>query len=137
MYVNRLRLGGVKFLSAAVRVGGKNAEVDNYHAGGVGYPIDINSGVISGAGVTIKGEKVLFHPGSGTKVIGFEIPNWEKLKEFVIMLDRVIPKARLIAWDIAVLEDGFELIEANYQGDPGLMQAPTQTGLKNLIINNY
>ncbi len=80
---------------------------------------------------------MLFHPGSGTKVIGFEIPNWEKLKEFVIMLDRVIPKARLIAWDIAVLEDGFELIEANYQGDPGLMQAPTQTGLKNLIINNY
>lgn len=127
----------VLFLSASIRVGGAGAEVDNYHAGGVGYPIDIQTGTVCAAGTTISGEKVLYHPGSGTKVIGFEIPHWKELKDYVIALDHVIPQARLIAWDIAVLENGFELIEANYNGDPGFMQAPTQTGMKNEIINNY
>lgn len=127
----------VLFLSASIRVGGEGAEVDNYHAGGVGYPIDIESGTVCAAGTTIGGEKVLFHPGSGVKVIGFEIPHWKELKNYVIALDQVVPQARLIAWDIAILEDGFELIEANYNGDPGFMQAPTQTGMKNEIINNF
>ena len=127
----------VIFLSASIRVGGVGSEVDNYHAGGIGYPIEIQTGVVSGAGTTISGEKVLYHPGSGAKVIGSEIPNWKQLVQFVIQLCHVVPKARLIAWDIAVLENGFELIEANYDGDPGFMQAPTQTGKKKIIIHNY
>ncbi|MBD5357312.1 MAG: hypothetical protein HDR88_09965 [Bacteroides sp.] len=125
------------FLSASIRVGGVGSEVDNYHAGGVGYPIDIDTGVVSAAGTTISGEKVLFHPGNGVKIIGFEVPNWKELKEFVKRLDKVVPTARLIAWDIAILKDGFELIEANYNGDPGFMQAPTQTGKKRFITENY
>ena len=40
----------------------------------------------------------------------------------------MIPRARLVAWDIAVLENGFEMIEGNYEGDPGVMQAPSKNG---------
>ncbi|MGM9826764.1 MAG: sugar-transfer associated ATP-grasp domain-containing protein [Muribaculaceae bacterium] len=134
---NTLQMDDVLFLSASIRVGGVKSEVDNYHAGGVGYPLDICSGVVCGPGTTISGEKVLFHPGSNVKVIGFEVPNWQKLKEFIVRLDHVVPDARLIAWDIAVIKDGFELIEANYDGDPGFMQAPTQTGKRKVIIKNF
>lgn len=136
-HYNQEIVDNVMFLSASIRVGGFGSEVDNYHAGGVGYPLDIKNGVVCGAGTTIFGKKVLYHPGSNVKVIGFEVPNWQELKKFIVNLDKVIPEARLIAWDIAVLEDGFELIEANYQGDPGFMQAPLQTGMKKVIINNY
>lgn len=125
------------FLSASIRVGGVGAEVDNFHAGGVGYPIDLETGIVSAAGTTIAGEKVLFHPGSGKKVVGFEVPNWNELKRFVVKLDQVVPEARLVAWDVAILENGFELIEANYDGDPGFMQAPSQTGLKKIIVKNF
>ena len=46
IYTLRKRDGTPLILSASVRVGGKGAEVDNYHAGGVGYPIDVESGII-------------------------------------------------------------------------------------------
>lgn len=128
---------GVIFLSASIRVGGADAEVDNYHYGGVGYPIDTDTGIVSGAGTAINGSRVLFHPSSGMKVVGFQIPNWERLRQYVLDLNCVVDGARLIAWDIAVLDDGFELIEANYNGDPGFMQAPSQEGKKRIIVENY
>lgn len=120
--------GDAHILSASLRVGGKGSEVDNYHSGGVGYPIDPETGVIMAAGADILGRRYLYHPGTGAKTIGFEIPRWEQLKSFVFSACTVTPKARLIAWDIAVLTDGFELIEGNYDGDPGFMQTPSGEG---------
>lgn len=116
-------------LTASLRVGGKNAEVDNFHSGGVGYPIDIESGVIKEAGADIIGNRYLFHPGTNVKVIGFQVPNWKELTKFVFSACCVLPNARLIAWDVAVLEDGFEMIEGNYDGDPGFMQTPSNEGM--------
>ena len=37
------------------------------------------------------------------------------------------------SFNIAIVEDGFELIEANYDGDPGLMQSPTKIGMLPII----
>lgn len=39
----------------------------------------------------------------------------------------------MIAWDIAVTPDGFEMIEANHDGNPDLMQGPIDKGFKRLI----
>ncbi|MDE7347606.1 MAG: hypothetical protein K2N48_12820, partial [Muribaculaceae bacterium] len=119
--------------SASIRVGGKGAEVDNYHAGGVGYPIDIRYGNIKGEGRNITGEEFAYHPSSGFKMIGFEIPNWNELREYIYQLNQIIGELRLVAWDIAITPDGFDLIEANCCGDPGFMQTPSQTGFKQLI----
>ena len=114
---------GISILSAAIRVGGSGSEVDNFHSGGVGYPIDVDSGVICSAGKDIEGKKYLFHPSTNHQMIGFKIPNWEALKMFVFAAAKTIKTARLIAWDVAILEDGFDMIEANYMGDPGFMQS--------------
>lgn len=123
------------WITAMVRVGGAGAEVDNYHQGGVGYPIDIETGIISACGYDINGKSYLFHPGTDTQAIGFQIPNWNKLKEYVNNLCSVVPEARLIAWDIVVLEDGFDLIEANVNGDSGLMQSVSKEGKRRMIMN--
>lgn len=115
-------------LSASIRVGGINSVVDNYHSGGVGYPLDIKTGVVCGPGSNLTSANFLYHPGNNVKVIGFEVPQWDKIIEFVNRLCLVIPTARFIAWDIAILQDGLELIEANYDGDPGFMQSPLKQG---------
>lgn len=125
--------GNTIIFSASIRAGGKDAEVDNYHAGGVGYPIDIRYGFIKGEGKNIIGKRFSFHPSSGMKMIGLEIPNWEKLREYIFELNQVVEELRLIAWDIAITPDGFDLIEANVSGDPGFMQAPSEIGFKKLI----
>jgi len=115
-------------LSASIRVGGVNSVVDNFHSGGVVYPIDVESGVVCAPGSNVTGSRFLFHPQSNFKVIGFEIPNWNGLKEFVCQACLEIQQARLIAWDVAVLQEGFELVEGNYDGDPGVMQTPSKRG---------
>lgn len=126
--------GVVDIISASIRVGGQGKDVDNYHAGGVGYPLDITTGVVKGAGADIVGGRHLYHPGTNIKVIGFEVPNWNKLLNIIPSLCDVVPDGRLIAWDIAVVLDNFELIEANYLGDPGFMQTPSLEGFKKQIL---
>lgn len=126
--------GSCTILSASIRVGGKGAEVDNYHSGGCGYPIDIETGIIYQPGTDIKGNSRIFHPSTGVKMVGLEIPNWNGLKQFVSEAMKVIPETRLIAWDVAVLQDGFEMIEGNCNGDPGFMQAPSKQGKKKEIL---
>ena len=121
-------------LSASIRVGGKGSEVDNYHAGGCGYPIDVSSGIIFMPGTDIKGGRHIFHPSTGIQMVGFKIPNWDELKQFVFKAMKVVPECRLIAWDVAVLANGFEMIEGNCNGDPGFMQAPSKQGMKSVIL---
>ena len=130
------RIADTIFLSSAIRIGGKNAVIDNYHSGGVAYPIDIQSGIICGPGTDIKGNKYIFHPASQMQITGVTIPNWSELKKFICNLDSEIKDARMIAWDIAILENGFELLEANFGGNSGMMQAPRKIGLKQIILNN-
>lgn len=120
--------GTPHILSISIRVGGMKSCVDNYHSGGVGYPVDIQSGVVYMPGKSIAGKLHIFHPGTNKKVVGFEIPNYKKMIEFVCKAASELPDSRLVAWDVAVLDDGFDLIEGNYAGDPGFMQSTSETG---------
>ncbi len=67
-------------------------------------------------------------------MIGFEVPNWQDLIDFILRATQVFPTSRMIAWDVAVLENGFEMIEGNYNGDPGFMQTPSNSGKKREIL---
>ena len=68
-------------------------------------------------------------------MIGFQISNWKALVSFVKEAACIVKNANLIAWDIAILEDGFEMVEGNYDGDSGFMQSPSQEGKKKKIVN--
>lgn len=129
------RQGNLKILSCGVRVGGKNADVDNYHAGGIGYTINPSSGVICLAGHDISGKEFYYHPSTGVQMIGYQIPNWSAVLDAVSELVKVEPRGRLIGWDLAIVEDGIELIEANYCPDPGFMQRLSEKGLKPEILD--
>lgn len=121
-------------LSASIRVGGVGSEVDNFHSGGIGYPLDVENGVVVGSGRSIMGENCFYHPGTSAKMIGFEVPNWKELIDYIYKATQIFPSARMIAWDVAVLEDGFEMIEGNYNGAPGFMQSPSGKGTRREIL---
>ena len=67
-------------------------------------------------------------------MIGFEVPNWQDFIGFIFRATQVFPTSRMMAWDVAVLENGFEMIEGNYNGDPGFMQTPSNSGKKREIL---
>lgn len=121
-------------LSCCIRVGGSNADVDNYHAGGVAYPIETTTGIIFGAGQNITGEKFIKHPSTGKLMLGFQIPAWDKLLAVVDDLSKIEPRGRMIAWDVAITPTGFELIEANYLPGLIIMQQGIGHGLKPTIL---
>ena len=120
----RDKQGVVHVIGASLRAGGAGSVADNLHAGGVQYPVDIKTGLIIHGGMTHDGQKdILFHPSTHTKMIGFQIPNWEQVIASVKEAAAIPPHLRYIGWDVAITEDGCELIEANLaQGVNGMQQ---------------
>lgn len=120
----RDKQGVVHVIGASLRAGGAGSAVDNLHAGGVQYPVDVETGLIIRGGMTYDGKKdIIFHPSTHTKMIGFQIPNWEQVIASVKEAAAIPPHLRYIGWDVAITEDGCEFIEANIgQGTNGMQQ---------------
>lgn len=125
--------GNVKILDTVIRVGGGDSIQDNFHAKGVVYPIDMNSGRIKGAGKDLLNNEYLVHPSTGIYMPGYQIPNWEGAMGFVKRAASQNKEVRFIGWDVAITPDGFEMIEGNYYVYCGLMQIFDKQGKYNLI----
>lgn len=117
------RTGNVHILEMMLRVGNGDSGVDNWGSGGIGYHIDKESGIVDQYGQDKKSGKYLRHPSSGVMMLGFQIPRFKELLEYVNKLAKVEPRARFVGWDIAVLPDRFELVEMNCPGGHDFLQA--------------
>lgn len=127
------REGDVEILAAAIRVGGGNSIVDNFHAKGVAYPIDVNEGIISGLGKDLNNNYYLRHPSTGIVMPGYRIPQWSSIISFVKKAALQNPKARWIGWDIALTEYGCEMVEGNYLVNCNFLQTWDKKGKYNWI----
>lgn len=103
----------VRFIGAGLRCGGSGQFVDNFHHGGAAYPIDLESGIITGPGITLTGMDIIRHPTTNHVMPGFVIPHWDIVLETVRRAALVNPRIGYVGWDLAVTEDGVELIEGN------------------------
>lgn len=118
----REKTGKVHVIAASLRAGGKDQVVDNLHADGVQYPIDVQTGLIIRGGTKYDGTRdVYFHPSTNKQMIGFQVPNWETVIRTVESASQVPEGIRYLGWDIAVTEDGCDIVEANIsQGCNGM-----------------
>jgi len=125
----------VCFVGAGLRCGGEGQFVDNFHHGGVAYPIDLDSGVITGPGIDLDGNPIIRHPTTGHLMPGFEIPFWDDVLEMIRRAALTVPHVGYVGWDLAITPEGPELIEGNvnYPGNtiiqldgPGARQRLTE-----------
>lgn len=116
--------GQVHVVGASLRVGRKGSVVDNFHAGSVQYAISVENGIVISGGVTCDGmHSLYYHPDTQVKMIGLEIPNWDIVLGSVKEAAKIPEHLRYLGWDVAVLEEGCEIIEANTgQGCNGMQQ---------------
>ena len=107
-----LKDGKATLLAAYVRIG-RDGIVDNFCNGGMLTPVDLETGTLMYPAVD--GENIAYdiHPITHTSIIGFKVPQWEKIKEMALEAALVVPQVRYVGWDIAVSEDGPCLIEGN------------------------
>ena len=115
--------GEVHILKAGLRCGVGDSIVDNYSAGGVVYPINIEYGRIEGVGInkTIE-DRIYVHPGTNIFMIGREIPFWQELIIMVEKAAKKIPQVRFVGWDVAITNNGPVIIEGNTRPGASLIE---------------
>ena len=128
--VNTLRIvtilngDNVEILSTVLKTGGDATKVvDNMRSGGIGAQVDIETGIVTTFGRDFQNIDYAYHPVTGVQFIGYNVPNWDKVKKLVIDAHRRVPQCLIYGWDIAVTEDGADIVEANNAPGPMLMQA--------------
>lgn len=117
------KMGNVQILSVILRAGAPGSHVDNWGAGGVGYNFNLETGVCDQYGKDKKNKKYVFHPGSNIQMIGFKLPHFEEVKEYVVKLAKLVPQTRYIGWDVAITPDGFDLVEMNCPAGHDMFQS--------------
>lgn len=115
-------------LSGALRMGNNGSIVDNRSAGGLFAAVDVSTGVVTTPAVDGDLNRYVFHPSSGKQIVGFQIPFWNEIIEFVEMAFQVYPKCPYIGWDIAVTPKGPVLVEANGRALMPVQQQADQIG---------
>lgn len=96
------------FLRISVKPG---AVVDNFHAGGALYPIDLRSGALL-PGVP-KDASSEAPAGAAEPSMPRLHPAFEAVSSFALRTHRAFPSLVIVGWDIAVTADGPVLVEAN------------------------
>ena len=121
--------GVPRIIFSVVRFGREGIVVDNFHGGGVGAILDPETGKIITNAINRVHDKVEEHPDSHKKFLGFQFPEWEKVKAAVLDAATMVPQMRSIGWDVSVTADGeVEFIEGNSKSGFHLPQEPDQTG---------
>jgi len=132
--LTQLYEGNVDFLGARLRVS-VNSPVDNMAAGNLAAFVDMESGVVTGPGVysDITKEDMSVHPVTGKEITGFNVPYWAEAIKLAKEAALYLPDNRSVGWDIAITEEGPELIEGNHNWCKLLWQLPAKKGLKKTL----
>lgn len=118
-----------RIVLATARFGRKGKDVDNFHGGGVGAVVDIESGLLISEAINRKHERSAYHPDSKKEILGFQYPEWEKVKAAVCEAATMLPEMRNIGWDVAVTKEGeIEFVEGNGRPNYDVLQSPDQVG---------
>lgn len=108
---------------AALRIGGGNSIVDNFHSGGMVAAVDLESGELVTDAADMEGKVYPEHPVTGTHIKGFKVPHFEKTVEMIMNACSKNNIGGYIGWDIAITEKGPALVEVN--AEPGVVLLST------------
>lgn len=141
--VNTLRIntvldrdGTAHVIKSSFRCGIGDAIVDNYSAGGVLYPVNNRYGRIEGPGLnSMMGVPVFVHPGTKIFMPGRDIPYFKDSLKLVQDAAATIPQVRFVGWDVAILENGPELIEGNTRPGEIIESQGYEKGLYKRILS--
>ena len=102
-----------------MRVGREGTIIDNLHSGGSGFPIALDTGILS-PGISLNGRECVIHPDTKVDIAGQTVPLWNEVKQFCIDAHKIAPVGlEYIGWDVCVCENSLYMIEGNaYPSSP-------------------
>lgn len=105
---------------------------DNFHQGGKGVLVDLETGKLVGNGIDKKlneSEKSI----TGVKFDGFQVPYWSEIRRMVLEAALVNDKVNLVGWDVAISKNGPLIIEGNRGPGFDLVQILLKKGTKYML----
>lgn len=138
--VNTLRIftfvkdGKSHFLQAVLKIG-NGGVIDNFSSGGMYTYVDENGTAFVEA--IDQADNIFYtHPISNTQIVGFKVPMFKEAVELVKEAATVIPEVAYVGWDVAIGENGPEIIEGNCF--PGVFQVKSSlSNIKEGLIPKY
>lgn len=109
-----------KLLGGCLKCGQAGSVTDNFHSGGIAYPLNLETGEISGPGrenTTLNDYTV--HPGTDIVMPGLKVPFMDEIRTMLESACALVPGIDYIGWDIAITAEGPELIEGNFSWPGG------------------
>ena len=109
-----------------------HAAVNNFHAGGMGFPIEVATGVLCPGvwnGPYDPSSPITHHPQTGARVAGLTHPAWHASAELALRLHRMFPDLVMPGWDIAFDKNGPIIIEGNGVSGISITRQPPFGGL--------
>lgn len=118
--VNTLRVvtqwrDSVPFICVCVlRIGRNGAEVDNSAQGGISVRVDVVNGELNPLAYEEHGSGCFTeHPDTRYVFQGQRISDWQMIRDAILQTAAKFPELQEVAWDIAIVEGGIEVIELN------------------------
>ncbi|MBN1398555.1 MAG: hexapeptide transferase [Bacteroidetes bacterium] len=114
-----------------------NSAVDNLSAGNFIAPVNYFTGIVEGPGVYMDITKpdVFVHPITGINIVGFKVPYWQETVQMAVNAALHNTNNRSIGWDIAITDNGPELVEGNHNWGK-MLQMTIKKGLKP-VLNSF
>jgi hypothetical protein len=131
----RTERGSYEAVCALFRMAvGDNRQVDNFHAGGIAAPIDVASGRLGAAtdwGLRPRHGWKSHHPDTGGPIEGRILPLWAETRALAERAHAAFADRHIVGWDMAILEDGPAIVEANGGPDTDMHQRVSREPLGN------
>ena len=134
--ITQLRPNGeVDIVGCRLRIS-DHGVTDNLAAGNIAAVIDTETGIIADNGVysDITKQEEEYHPVTGKKIKGTQIPFWKETIAMAKEIAKIDPRNHSIGWDFAITAFGPDLIEGNREWCKLLYQLPAKRGLKSTLV---
>lgn len=117
-------------IGVTLRIGVGDSMKDNAGSGGIYASVDPESGILQSDAKNYNNRHYLFHPTTKTEIAGFRLPEWDEAKNLIQKMATSRTGTTLAAWDIAYSDKGWCMVEANENGDWGIIQSNLERGKK-------
>lgn len=120
----------VEVIRATMKIPAGDKIVDNYHQGGIAAAVDLSTGRLGRCIVrALHGTWLDQHPVTGVQITGRILPRWPDTLGLVERAHKCFDDFVFLAWDVAILDDGPVLVEANNNPGLDLLQTPHEQPL--------
>ncbi len=118
---------------------GMHAADNFWRPGNLLAQLDLESGRVLRA-IRAKGsdhEEIAHHPDTGKPIVGTVVPNWGHVTGLAMDGARLLDELPLVGWDIAPVDSGAVLVEANVTPDFRLHQMADRRGMLDEAFKSF